>query len=244
MHVSYNNRTRGKDYYTTRATLICLICLALRRILLWPQNWRNIGFLGIVNYKITLQWYSPQTLQATRLHVWDHRFYDLQRIARYAHIPPLTHKIVRHPVHNYITLPKVSVTCSSFIKACCTLCIASLKHRSLIPVGVYISRRKDDMVGNFVIMARCTLTQCMSPDRICSELCNAVSSCEQPVKVSLVEFLSDQNRLIFNNWRNIETFNQRAPHLRLLSKESRTFTNTIPQHVAMSHDGVGWYILY
>ncbi len=223
--------------------LISLIIFTMIVLLSQRRNWPNIVFRFDMKYR----WYSIDTLQITDEHKWSHTLYDLQRVACYASIPELTDTVIpSRPTHSYITPCKVGARCSSFVRVCCTLCLVALTYQESINVGIMMSKRTDNRSGNFLAMATCQLFTFMSPDMICNEIMAAISK-PATILTNAFEFCNwyFKNNIVFNNWRSIETMDQRAPHLRLLSQgEPVVDFTTARQELKMSHDDTGWYIVH
>ena len=227
----------------TQLTLVIFFTIVLA-LLLQRRNWPNVVFRS----DLTFRWYSIETLQVTEQHTWPHAHYDLQRIARYASLPKLTETVIPcRPTHTYIPpCEGVEVGCSSFVRVCCTLCLTALTHRESMTVGILMSKRTDDRPGNVLAMATCRLHRAMTPTMICEEIVAAISR-PATTSTTALEFFNwyFANNLVFNNWRNIETMNRRAPHLRLLSQHDPIVVDfsLARQELKMSHDGTGWYIV-
>lgn len=243
---SFNHKNAEKErkrvgmnlFHLCRVFVVVLVIAIVHR-----RNWCNVFF----RYDLHLAWYSKQTLLATDTHTWNHGTHDLQRIARAARIPPLTHyKVKSAPIHTYISPVSVEYKCTSFVRTCCTLCTQALKCKKRLRVGILVSLRTDDSSGNFLAMASCSITRKTDADTVCRLMSESISSCSRSVKTTMYEFLGwyANHDIVFNNWRNIETLNQRAPHLRLLTpgETSVDFTRR-RQELRMSHDGQGWYIV-
>jgi len=207
-------------------------------------NWLNV----LLNCKMRYQWYSIHTRQTTSLHVWDHLTYDLQRVAKYSNVPRLTANKCIPPTHVHIVpSSEITVECTGFVKICCTLCMSALTVRRFIYVGIIASLRRDDEPGNLLTVVRCRLDRSMTANNICNELSIAISTAPyMTTNVSLIKTVSWWfcNHLLLNNWRNIETMSQRAPHLRLLgSGDPYVDFRRKRQELRLSHDGTGWYIV-
>ena len=229
-----------------RASLGAALCCVVLFVLLHARrNWSNVFFLGGIN----LQWYSIRHMRVTRRHQWWHITHDLQRIAQYSPIPRLTRtRIPTAPTHTYIppTTGHQTQNYTSFVRTCCTLCLRALEHRPRLNVGIIVSVRTDDSPGNYIAMALAKLDVTMSPREICRSITGAVADVRsRPLERTLLQFLRewDANHIVFNNWRNIETMNQRSSDLRILTYGVTSFDITQRRQFRLSHDGFGWYIV-
>ena len=222
------------------ATLCVTFALVLLRC-----NWANVLFV----YTLEFRWYCVRSMRVTRFHHWSHLTHDLQRIAEYSPIPRLTRtRIHTIPAHTYIPQTSDGRTniYTSFVRTCCTLCLRALEHRPRLNVGILVSVRNNGEPGNFVTMAHSKLDCTMTPDEICRSITDAITdSRNRPLKRSLFGFFSQwfANHLVFNNWRNIETMNQRNSNIRILTNGVSTFDITRRQELRLSHDGSGWYVV-
>lgn len=225
------------------------VCMVIIMVLLQVKaNWWHWTF-QIFPCPIDLRWYSVDTFQATEHHSWTHDAHDLTRISAFAEIPALTNTVIIPPKHTYIALPEtITAPCTSFVKACSVLCRSALKHRKQIRIGIVVSVRLDDRRGNFVRIPLCLIREDMTTDEICQTIATKIRhirASSTPV-VTLKEFIAmGATDLVFNNWRNIETMHQRAPHLRLLCNgvplDSVNFSRA--HQLYLSNDTKGWYIV-
>lgn len=219
--------------------------LALLAVLWIRCNWANVVFV----HNIEFQWYCVRCMRITRRHQWSHLTHDLQRIARYASIPRLTRaRIHTTPTHTYIrpTPGDQTKNCTSFVRTCCTLCLRALGHRCRLNVGIIVSVRTNDEPGNYFTMALTKLDCTMTPNEICRSITDAITDARnRSLKQTLVGFFNQwfANHLVFNNWRNIETMDQRNSDLRILTNGVSSLDMSRRQELRLSHDGLGWYVV-
>ena len=205
-------------------------------------------FVLIGNCTIDLEWYSVQDNRVTGQKTWNHASFDLGRIARFEVIPELQRLTIRPPRHVYLDISASShVNCTSFVKACCALCISAFEYHPKLRIGIPVSTRKDDRKGNVIRLVNCRVNRDMTVDDICHTFSQTIQrGRSMSVKHTLLKFVDEllNNDFIFNNWRDIETLSQRAPHLRLLSEGvSDIDLRKRGRQLYLSNDTTGWYIV-